>query len=128
MYDVHIHSLRIGDEYIVTSTKVTNEFMHNTGLEMFHKTLEQGEAGDYLGALLRGVKRENVRRGMVLCQPGTVIPHSKFKAQVYILKKEEGGRHTPFITRYESQMFTWTANTTASMHLPEGLCMCMSEC
>ena len=92
---------------------------------MFHKSLEQDEAGDQLGALLRGVKREDIRRGMVLCQPGTVTPHSKFKAQVYVLTKEEGGRHTPFVTKYESQMFTRTADVTASMQLPEGMyCIC----
>ena len=92
---------------------------------MFHKSLEQGEAGDQLGALLRGVKREDIRRGMVLCQPGTVTPHSKFKAQVYMLMKEEGGRHTPFVTKYESQMFTRTADITVSMQLPEGIITCM---
>ena len=87
---------------------------------MFHKSLDEGQAGDQLGALLRGIKREEVRRGMVLCAPGTVTPHSKFKAQVYVLKKEEGGRHTPFVTKYEPTLFTRTANLTASVMLPEG--------
>ena len=87
---------------------------------MFHKSLDVGQAGDQLGALLRGIKREDVRRGMVLCQPGTVTPHSKIKAQVYVLTKEEGGRHTPFVTRYEPQMFTRTADITATVQLPEG--------
>lgn len=98
---------------------------------MFHKSLEQGEAGDQLGALLRGVKRDDVRRGMVLCQSGTVTPHSKIKAQVYVLTKEEGGRHTPFVTKYESQMFTRTADVNASMQLPEGIIynvQCISDC
>ena len=97
---------------------------HPAGIEIFNKSLEQGEAGDQLGALLRGIKRKDICRGMVLCQPGTMTPHSKFKAQVYVLKKEEGGRHTPFITRYKSLMFTRTASIMASMQLPEGTCMC----
>ena len=91
---------------------------------MFNKSLEQGEAGDQLGALLRGIKRKDVCRGMVLCQPGTMTPHSKFKAQVYVLKKEKGGRHTPFV---KSLMFTRTASITASIQLPEGTCTCMSD-
>ena len=87
---------------------------------MFQKSLSEGQAGDSLGVLLRGIKQENLRRGMVLCAPGTVIPHSKFKAQVYVLKEEEGGRHTPFMTKYKPHLFTWTADVPSSMQLPEG--------
>ncbi|EDO39883.1 predicted protein [Nematostella vectensis] len=91
-----------------------------TGIEMFHKILDRGEAGDNLGALVRGVKREDVKRGMVLCQPGTVKSHSKFEAQVYILKKEEGGRHKPFVTSYTPQMYVRTGDVAATITLPEG--------
>ena len=91
-----------------------------SGIEMFHKSLDEGQAGDQLGALLRGVKREEIRRGMVLCAPGTMTPHSKFKAQVYVLKKEEGGRHTPFVSKYEPHLFTRTADMTGAVELPEG--------
>ena len=93
---------------------------------MFHKSLDEGQAGDQLGALLRGVKRDDVRRGMVLCAPGTMTPHSKVRAQIYVLKKEEGGRHTPFVTNYSPQLFTRTADTTAKVELPEGeVCTCI---
>ncbi|XP_031574648.1 uncharacterized protein LOC116308379 [Actinia tenebrosa] len=91
-----------------------------TGIEMFHKLLDQGQAGDNLGALVRGVKREEVRRGMVLCAPGSVKSHSKFEAQVYILKKEEGGRHKPFISNYTPQMYVRTGDVAATITLPEG--------
>ena len=94
---------------------------------MFHKSLGEGQAGDQVGALLRGVKREEIRRGMVLCAPGTVTPRSKFKAQVYVLKKEEGGRHTPFVTNYKPQLFTRTADVSASMKLPEGEILILSS-
>ena len=87
---------------------------------MFHKSLEVGQAGDQLGALIRGVKRDEVRRGMVMCAPGSVKSHTKFNAQVYVLKKEEGGRHTPFVTKYSPQLYTRTADVTAHMTLPEG--------
>jgi elongation factor Tu len=96
-----------------------------TGLEMFHKMLDQGQAGDQLGALVRGIKKEDIRRGMVLCQPGSVKSHTVFKAQVYILKKEEGGRHTPFITNYSPQLYTRTADVTSSIELPSGKDMVM---
>lgn len=91
-----------------------------TGLEMFHKTLDRGEAGDVLGALIRGVKREDVKRGMVLAAPGTVKAYKKVKAQVYILKKEEGGRHKPFVTNYTPQMYIRTGDVAATITLPEG--------
>jgi elongation factor Tu len=89
-----------------------------TGIEMFHKELDRGEAGDNMGALLRGLKRENIRRGQVLAAPGTVKSHKKFKAQFYILKKEEGGRHTPFVDNYKPQMFVRTSDVTVQLTFP----------
>lgn len=91
-----------------------------TGIEMFHKELERGEAGDQLGALLRGLKREEVRRGQVLCAPGSIKPHKKFKVQLYVLKKEEGGRHTPFATNYRPQLYFRTADMAATLSLTAG--------
>lgn len=96
-----------------------------TGLEMFKKSLDRGEAGDNLGALLRGIKREDVRRGMVICAPGTVSSHRRFSAQLYILKQEEGGRHTPFVTNYRPQIYFRTCDITASITLPPGIEMVM---
>ncbi len=87
---------------------------------MFHKSLEVAEAGDQLGALVRGVKREEVRRGMVMCAPGTVMAHNNIKAQVYILTKAEGGRHKPFVSKYSPTLFTRTSDVAASVQLPEG--------
>lgn len=92
-----------------------------TGVEMFHKELDRGEAGDQVGALLRGIDRDAVRRGQVLCAPGTVRPYRRFKAQLYILTKEEGGRHTPFAGNYRPQVYFRTADMTASLALPEGV-------
>jgi len=91
-----------------------------TGIEMFHKDLDQGQAGDNMGALVRGLKREEVLKGMVMCKPGTVTQHQKFKAQMYVLKKEEGGRHTPFVDGYRPQLFTRTGDITATFQLPDG--------
>jgi elongation factor Tu len=96
-----------------------------TGVEMFRKLLDQGEAGDNIGALLRGTKREEVERGQVLAKPGTVKPHKKFKAEAYILTKEEGGRHTPFFTNYRPQFYFRTTDVTGVVHLPEGTEMVM---
>src|SRR5437868_443843 len=96
-----------------------------TGVEMFRKLLDQGEAGDNIGALLRGTKREEVERGQVLCKPGSVRPHTKFKAEAYILTKEEGGRHTPFFTNYRPQFYFRTTDVTGVVHLPEGTEMVM---
>lgn len=87
---------------------------------MFHKSLETAQAGDQPGALIRGVKREEIRRGMVMVAPGTIKPHKEFKAQVYILTKAEGGRHTPFVTNYQPTLFTRTADVAAALQLPEG--------
>ncbi len=96
-----------------------------TGVEMFRKTLPEGEAGDNVGLLLRGIDKNEVKRGMILCHPGQVKPHSKFKAEVYILKKEEGGRHTPFHNKYRPQFYIRTLDVTGEIHLPEGTEMVM---
>ena len=96
-----------------------------TGVEMFRKLLDQGQAGDNVGLLLRGIKREEVERGMVLAKPGSVTPHTKFDAEIYILKKEEGGRHTPFFNGYRPQFYFRTTDVTGVMQLPEGMEMVM---
>jgi elongation factor Tu len=96
-----------------------------TGVEMFRKILDQGEAGDNVGLLLRGIEKKDIRRGMVICKPGTVTPHKKFKAEVYILKKEEGGRHTPFQNKYRPQFYFRTTDVTGEIHLEEGRQMVM---
>jgi len=96
-----------------------------TGVEMFRKLLDQGQAGDNVGLLLRGVKREDVERGQVLCKPGSITPHANFMAQVYVLKKEEGGRHTPFFKGYRPQFYFRTTDVTGNIKLPEGVEMVM---
>jgi elongation factor Tu len=96
-----------------------------TGVEMFRKILDQGQAGDNVGCLLRGTKREDIERGQVLCKPGSITPHTQFKAEVYVLKKEEGGRHTPFFTGYRPQFYFRTTDVTGSAQLPEGVEMVM---
>ena len=96
-----------------------------TGVEMFRKLLDQGEAGDNIGALLRGIDKDEVQRGQVLAKPGSIKPHTKFKGQVYVLNKEEGGRHTPFFTNYRPQFYFRTTDVTGSLTLPEGTEMVM---
>lgn len=96
-----------------------------TGVEMFRKTLDEGQAGDNVGLLLRGIEKEDVERGMVLAKPGSITPHIQFKAEVYVLKKEEGGRHTPFFTGYRPQIFIGTTDVTGNVKLPEGVEMVM---
>ena len=96
-----------------------------TGVEMFRKILDEGQAGDNVGCLLRGTKREEIERGQVLCKPGSITPHTKFKAEVYVLKKEEGGRHTPFFTGYRPQFYFRTTDVTGVANLPEGVEMVM---
>ncbi len=96
-----------------------------TGVEMFRKILDRGEAGDNVGCLLRGTKREDIERGQVLCKPGSINPHTKYKAEVYVLKKEEGGRHTPFFTGYRPQFYFRTTDVTGSAKLPDGVEMVM---
>ena len=96
-----------------------------TGVEMFRKILSTGEAGDNVGILLRGIAKEDIRRGMVICKPGSITPHKSFKAEVYILKKEEGGRHTPFHNKYRPQFYLRTTDVTGEIHLPDGVEMVM---
>jgi len=96
-----------------------------TGVEMFRKILSTGEAGDNVGILLRGIAKEDIRRGMVICKPGSITPHKSFKAEVYILKKEEGGRHTPFHNKYRPQFYLRTTDVTGDIHLPDGVEMVM---
>ena len=93
-----------------------------TGVEMFRKILDRGEAGDNVGLLLRGIDKEQIRRGMVICKPNSITPHKKFKAEVYILSKEEGGRHTPFFNKYRPQFYMRTTDVTGEIMLPEGYC------
>jgi elongation factor Tu len=94
-------------------------------VQMFHKDLDRGQAGDNAGCLLRGTKREDIERGQVLCKPGSITPHTKFKAEVYCLKKEEGGRHTPFFSGYRPQFYFRTTDVTGVANLPEGTEMVM---
>jgi elongation factor Tu len=96
-----------------------------TGVEMFRKILDRGEAGDNIGVLLRGIKRDEVERGQVVAKPGTITPHTRFKAQVYILSKDEGGRHTPFFSGYRPQFYFRTTDVTGVVTLPEGVEMVM---
>ena len=102
---------------------ISNEKLNSvvTGVEMFRKILDRGEAGDNVGLLLRGIDKNQIRRGMVIAAPGTITPHKKFKAEVYILKKEEGGRHTPFHNNYRPQFYLRTTDVTGEIHLPEGV-------
>jgi len=116
--------IRVGEEVEIVGIKDTVKTIV-TGVEMFRKLLDQGEAGDNIGALLRGTKREDVERGQVLAKPGTITPHTKFKAESYILTKEEGGRHTPFFTNYRPQFYFRTTDVTGIVHLPEGVEMVM---
>jgi elongation factor Tu len=96
-----------------------------TGVEMFRKILDRGEAGDNVGLLLRGIEKEAIRRGMVICKPGSVTPHTEFKAEVYVLSKDEGGRHTPFFNKYRPQFYFRTTDVTGEVMLPEGMEMIM---
>jgi elongation factor Tu len=114
-----------GDEIEMVSIHEASAKSVVTGVEMFHKTLDQGQAGDNAGCLLRGTKRDEVERGQVLCKPGSITPHTKFKAEVYCLKKEEGGRHTPFFSGYRPQFYFRTTDVTGIANLPEGTEMVM---
>jgi len=116
--------IKVGDEIEIVGIRDTQKSIC-TGVEMFRKLLDSGQAGDNIGALLRGVQREDVERGQVLCKPGTVKPHTKFKAEAYILTKEEGGRHTPFLTNYRPQFYFRTTDVTGVVQLPEGTEMVM---
>ena len=116
--------IHVGDEIEIVGLKATQKTTC-TGVEMFRKLLDEGQAGDNVGVLLRGTKREDVERGQVLAKPGTITPHTKFKAEVYVLSKEEGGRHTPFFANYRPQFYFRTTDVTGVVNLPEGVEMCM---
>jgi len=116
--------IRTGDEVEIVGIRPTFKTVC-TGVEMFRKTLDEGRAGDDIGVLLRGTKREEVERGQVVAKPGSITPHTKFKAQVYVLTKEEGGRHTPFFTGYRPQFYFRTTDVTGVAKLPEGVEMVM---
>jgi elongation factor Tu len=116
--------VKVGEEVEIVGMKPTTKTTV-TGVEMFRKLLDQGQAGDNVGCLLRGIDREAVERGQVLCKPGSVTPHTQFKAEAYILTKEEGGRHTPFFTNYRPQFYFCTTDVTGVVKLPEGTEMVM---
>ena len=116
--------VKVGEEVEIVGIKDTSKTTV-TGVEMFRKLLDQGEAGDNVGALLRGVKKEEVERGQVLAKPGTITPHTEFKGEIYVLTKEEGGRHTPFFTGYKPQFYFRTTDITGEVRLPEGTEMVM---
>jgi elongation factor Tu len=116
--------IHTGDEIEIVGIKPTQKTTC-TGVEMFRKLLDEGQAGDNIGALLRGTKKEEVERGQVLCKPGSITPHTDFEGQVYVLTKEEGGRHKPFFANYRPQFFFRTTDVTGSVTLPEGTEMCM---
>ena len=116
--------IKVGEEVEIVGIKATQKTTV-TGVEMFRKLLDQGQAGDNIGALLRGIKREEIERGQVLAAPGSITPHTKFKAECYILTKEEGGRHTPFFNGYRPQFYFRTTDVTGVVTLPEGVEMVM---
>jgi elongation factor Tu len=116
--------VKVGEEVEIVGIRPTSKTVV-TGVEMFRELLDQGEAGDNVGALLRGIERDGVERGQVLCKPGSVKPHKKFKAEAYILTKEEGGRHTPFFTNYRPQFYFRTTDVTGVVQLPQGTEMVM---
>jgi elongation factor Tu len=116
--------VKVGEEIEVVGIRPTVKTVC-TGVEMFRKTLDQGQAGDNIGVLLRGTKRDDVERGQVLARPGSITPHTRFKAEAYILTKEEGGRHTPFFNGYRPQFYFRTTDVTGVVTLPEGVEMVM---
>ena len=117
-------TVKVGEEIEIVGIKDTQKTIV-TGVEMFHKEMDQGEAGDNCGILLRGTKKEEVERGMVLCKPGSITPHTNFTAEIYVLSKDEGGRHTPFFNNYRPQFYVRTTDVTGSITLPEGTEMVM---
>ena len=116
--------VKVGEEVEIVGFRPTEKKVV-TGVEMFRKLLDEGVAGDNIGVLLRGVEKEDVERGQVLAKPGSITPHTKFKAEVYILSKDEGGRHTPFFNGYRPQFYIRTTDVTGTLHLPEGVEMVM---
>jgi elongation factor Tu len=116
--------IKVGEEIEIVGIKATQKTTC-TGVEMFRKLLDQGQAGDNIGALLRGTKREDVERGQVLCKPGSITPHTHFTGEIYVLSKDEGGRHTPFFANYRPQFYFRTTDVTGAISLPEGVEMVM---
>jgi elongation factor Tu len=116
--------IKVGDEVEIVGFAPTQKTVV-TGVEMFRKTLDVGQAGDNVGLLLRGIKKDEVERGQVVAKPGSITPHTKFKAEVYVLTKEEGGRHTPFFSGYRPQFYFRTTDVTGVVTLPEGVEMVM---
>ncbi len=116
--------IKVGEEVEIIGFKDTQKSVV-TGVEMFRKLLDQGQAGDNVGCLLRGIDKEAIERGQVLAKPGSITPHTKFFGEVYVLKKEEGGRHTPFFTNYRPQFYIRTTDVTGTVNLPEGVKMVM---
>jgi elongation factor Tu len=117
--------VKVGDDVEIVGLTKSSRKTVVTGVEMFNKTLEKGIAGDNVGVLLRGIERTDLERGQVLAKPGSITPHTKFEAQVYVLSKEEGGRHTPFFSGYKPQFYFRTTDVTGSVNLPQGVEMCM---
>ena len=118
-------TLHLNEEVEIVGIKEETQKKVVTGIEMFRKLLDEAQAGDNIGVLLRGVERKDIERGQVVCKPGSVKCHKKFTAQVYVLTKEEGGRHTPFFTNYRPQFYFRTTDVTGVCNLPEGTEMCM---
>jgi elongation factor Tu len=116
--------VKVGDEVEIVGIRDTTKTTV-TGVEMFRKLLDEGRAGENIGVLLRGTKRDEVERGQVLCKPGAITPHTKFEAEVYVLSKDEGGRHTPFFKGYRPQFYFRTTDVTGTVDLPEGVEMVM---
>jgi elongation factor Tu len=116
--------IRVGEEVEIVGIRDTTKTTV-TGVEMFRKLLDEGRAGDNVGCLLRGIKREDIERGQVICKPGSIAPHTKFTAEIYVLKKDEGGRHTPFFNGYRPQFYFRTTDVTGVITLPSGTEMCM---
>jgi elongation factor Tu len=117
--------MKVGDAAEIVGLRPENKTTTITGVEMFQKTLDQGEAGDNVGVLLRGIEKNDVERGQVICKPGSIKPHTKFKGEVYVLTKEEGGRHTPFFSKYRPQFYFRTTDVTGGITLLGGAEMCM---
>ena len=117
--------VKVSDEVEIIGLTDERRKVVVTGVEMFRKLLDEGRAGDNIGALLRGVQRTEIERGQVLCAPGSINPHTKFTAEVYVLKKEEGGRHTPFFNGYRPQFYIRTTDVTGDLNLPDGVEMVM---
>jgi len=124
-YRVERGVVKVGETVEIVGMKAEIEKTVVTGVEMFRKLLDQGQAGDNIGVLLRGIEKDGIERGQVLAAPGSITPHTKFKAEVYVLSKDEGGRHTPFFGGYRPQFYFRTTDVTGSVTLPEGVEMVM---